>query len=269
MSRPLIRELLLSGNIKHVLTHRKETTALRLLRDSVLRVFPATHNQSDIARTYALQWACQQQYFRLMTADPERVLEYTYRRNCPPVGFSVLPMTRRCRNPRVCPWCFVLQRLLPVYGALMEVPREIRLQRDVLVWYRVLPYTPNDLPFLRSNYGPHQWCKASVTAQLVIPFINYTTSHLQLHHIGIQIVPRESDCEKQLVRRIIRPAFRVRRFKGALSGNIIRAIALNLPWLELLDARNLFQFQTLLDGFKKSRLMRITHYKEKGIEDAN
>ena len=261
----------MSGNIKHVLTHRKETTALRLLRDSVLRVFPATHNQSDIARTYALQWACQQQYFRLMTADPERVLEYTYRRNCPPVGFSVSPETRRCSNPRVCPWCFVRRRLLPVYAALMKVPKAIRLQQDVLVWCRILPYTPNALPFFRSNYGPHQWCQALVTAQLVIPFINYTTSHLQLHHIGIQIVPRESDCEKQLVRRSVKPRLHVQRFKGAPGSGIIRAMALSfqMQWLELLDSRNLLQFQTLLDGFKKSRLMRITHYKEKGIEDAN
>ena len=271
MLRPLIRELLLSGNIKHVLTPCKETTALRLLRDGVLRVFLPPHNQSDIARTYALQWACQQQYFRLMTADPERVLEYTYCRNCPPVGFSVSPMTRRCGNSGVCPWCFVLRRLLPVYAALMQVPKAIRLQQDVLVWRRVLPYTPNDLPFFRSDYGPHRWCQALVTAQLVIPFINYTTSHLLLHHIGIQIVPSESDCEKQLVRRSVKPGLHVQRFKGAPGSNIIRAIALNLqlPWLELLDARNLLQFQTLLDGFKKSRLMRITYYKSKGVEDAN
>ena len=271
MLRPLIRELLLSGNIKHVLTPCKETTALRLLRDGVLRVFLPPHNQSDIARTYALQWACQQQYFRLMTADPERVLEYTYCRNCPPVGFSVSPMTRRCGNSGVCPWCFVLRRLLPVYDALIEVPKEIRLQQDVLVWRRALPYTPTDLPFFRSDYGPHQWCQALVTAQLVIPFIAYTTSKLQLNHVGIQIVPRESDCEKQLVRRIIQPALQVRRFNGATADNIIQAmsVSLHLPWMALADFENKLQFELLLDGFKKSRLMRITYYKAKGVEDAN
>ena len=271
MSRPLTRELLLSGNIKHVLTHRKETTALRLLRDGVLRVFLPPHNQSDIARTYALQWACQQQYFRLMTDDPKRVLEYTYRRNCPPVGFSVSPETRRCSNPRVCPWCYVLRRLLPVYDALMEVPEEIRKSQDILIWRRFLPYSTADLPFLRSDYGPHQWCEALVTAQLVIPFIHERTHQLQLSHVGVQLVSSESDGEQQLVRRSVRPVLEVRRFKGATSGRIIKAMSviLHLPWLALADFQNQLQFQTLLDGFKKSRLMRITYYKAKEVEDAN
>ena len=95
--------------------------------------------------------------------------------------------------------------------------------------------------------------------------------YLLLHHLGIPIVPSESDCEKQLVRRSVKPGLHVQRFKGAPGSGIIRAMALNLqlPWLELLDSRNLLQFQTLLDGFQKSRLMRITYYKEKGVEDAN
>jgi hypothetical protein len=47
------------------------------------------------------------------------------------------------------------------------------------------------------------------------------------------------------------------------------SVSLHLPWLELLDFQNKPQFELLLDGFKKSRLMRITYYKAKGVEDAN
>ena len=271
MLYPLIQELLLSGSVQHVLKFRKETPTLRLLRYCVLRTFAPPYDPSDRVRTYALQHACRQQYLRLMIVDPARVLEYTYRLNCPPVGFSVSPTTRRCYNTRVCPWCFVLRRLLPVYNALMRVPPAIRLQQDVLVWRRILPYTPHDLPFFRSNYGPHQWCQALVTAQMIIPFTNDRNDHLQLRHVGIQIVPSESDCEQQLVRRCVKPAWEFRRFKGAQTVSILSAmsISMQMPWLDLFDARNLHQFQALLDGVKKSRLMRITQYKEKGIEDEN
>ena len=261
----------MSGKIEHVLRFCGETTALWLLRGCVFRSFPAEYSTSDIVRAYGLQRAFQQQYFRLTTENPNRVLEYAYRLNCPPVGFSVSPMTRRCSNPRVCPWCYVLRRLLPVYDALMEVPEEIRKSQDILIWRRFLPYSTADLPFLRSNYGPHQWCEALVTAQLVIPFIHERTHQLQLSHVGVQLVSSESDGEQQLVRRSVWPVLEVRRFKGATSGRIIKAMSviLHLPWLALADFQNQLQFQTLLDGFKKSRLMRITYYKAKEVEDAN
>lgn len=258
------------GSIKHKLRFKGETTALLLLRHCVLQTLPTTHS-SDVIRTYLLQRKYRYQYYRVIAEDLEQRYTHTYGLNCCPVGFEVKPITRFCNNPKVCPWCFVRRWLFPIYSALSNIPKDIRQSCKIIVWQRTMDCNVQKLPFFRSNKGPHQWCSALATVQLCVPFVDKKGGSLQLRHVGIQLVPAKCDYVTQLSRRVVSPRLTFVSFEGGTTSNIVRAMitALRFPWVILFARANLESFQSLLFGFQKSRLLRITKHKPQGAMHGN
>ena len=257
----------IKGVVKHQLQDKGENTALSLLRYCVLDALPTKHS-SDIVRTQTLQKNLRNQYYRLMHQYPENKYAYTYALNCCPVGFLIEPITRFCNNPKACPWCFVRRRLYPIYLALHCIPRAIRKPCKVIAWQRTKIWNLQELPFFRSDYGPHQWCSALATVQLCVPFVD--KGNLQVRHVGIQVVPADCNVRKQLTRLAVQPSLTFTTFEGGTNTNIVRAMAtvLRVPWATLFASENLQSFYSLL-ARSDAHLLRITKYKQRGDIDGN
>jgi hypothetical protein len=255
---------LLKGVVNHKLKFRGENITLALLRYCVLKTLKTTH-VSDIYRTYRLQKNLRNQYCRMRRKEPENRYAYTYALNCCPVGFEVNPVTRFCNNPKACPWCFVRRWLYPTYLALADIPKDIRHSCQVIAWRRSKAWDPKKLLFLRSDYGPHQWCSALATVQLCVPSVGLAENSLQVRHVGVQIVPSDCDAAKQLHRAAVNPELVVTSFKGGTNTNIIRAMAtvLRFSWATLFASNNLQSFRSLLTR-SDNHLLRITQYKQQG-----
>lgn len=253
----------LKGTVQHKLRFKDENTSLLLLRHCVLQALGMSQG-SDVFRVQILQQKLRYQYYRAISKDEAKRYAHTYSLNCCPVGFSVKPKTRFCNNPKVCPWCFVRCWLYPTYSALSVVPKAVRQTFKVIVWQRVVNFNLQELPFFRANKGPHQWCSALATVQLCVPFVSAENNDLQLKHIGLQLVPADCDFVKQLSRRAVFPGLSFASFDRGTNTNIMRAMAtvLRLPWANLFALNNLQNFQLLLNGVQKTRLLRITNYKQ-------
>lgn len=260
----------LKGTVRHKLRFNNENTSLLLLRHCVLQTL-GMPQISDLFRAQLLQRKLRYQYYRAIAKDAANRYTYTYSLNCCPVGFSVKPRTRFCTNPKVCPWCFVRRWLHPTYLALSGIPKDVRQTSKVIVWQRIENFNLQKLPFFRSNKGPHQWCSALATVQLCVPFVSTENNDLQLKHIGIQLVPAGCDFVKQLSRRAVFPALSFASFERGTNTNIMRAMAtvLRFPWANLFALNNLQNFQLLLNSFQKTRLLRITNYKQQGDINGN
>jgi len=134
-----------------------------------------------------------------------------------------------------------------------------------------LPLT-DKLPFFRANYGPHTWCDAAVTAQLVVPTYREATELIELVHVGFQLVPRkQDDTEKRLARAVINPSLHVKQITRVTSTGILNAFSntLQFPWLDVCPADNLEHFVKLLDIYPNQKLMRISRYKSRGDANGN
>lgn len=244
----------------------KAKPSLQLLRSCILDEMPKSYGSTDLARTQILLKVYRNQFYREITASPEKRRPYTYALNCPPCGFEVRPKTKTCKNPKVCPWCFVRLRLVKAYRALLAVPSWGRDGHQIVAWKRLV-LDNGKLPFLRANYGPHTWCGALVTVQMAVPFVNEHVPQgqpkVQLLHAGIQIVPKNCDLQKQLGRYCIRPALKGRTFGEVTPANVVNALAavLQLEWMALYRNYNIDAFEYVLKGFKRSRLIRISPYK--------
>lgn len=253
------------------LTPKAKSPSLSLLRHCLLDQMGHTYGYTDLAKTLVLQKLYRSQYYRAITADPTKRRPYTYALNCPPCGFNTHPKTKTCKNPKVCPWCFVRLRLLKAYRALLKVPTSARKGYHVVAWRR-LALDNGKLPFLRANYGPHTWCNAHVTVQMVVPFVNEHVaqgqSKVQLCHVGIQVIPKHCDFSKELSRYCIRPALQGKVLGDVSPENVLKAIAsaLKFEWRAIYRNYNLDAFEYLVDGFKRSQLIRISPYKS---ESAN
>lgn len=254
------------STIEFKLTPKAKSPSLLLLRHCLLDKMPQNYGSTDLAKAQVLLNAYRYQYYRAITAQPENRRAYTYALNCSPSGFNALPKTKTCKNPKVCPWCFVRLRLLKAYRALLAVPVSEREGYQVVAWRRFV-LDDGKLPFLRSNYGPHTWCDALVTVQMVVPFVNENVPQgqpkVQLCHSGIQIIPKDCEISKELNRYCIRPALQGKEFGKVTPENIVKAMVavLRLEWMALYRPHNLDAFEDLVKGFKRSQLIRISPYK--------
>jgi len=264
----------LKGVVLHKLsTSVKSQVSFRLLCECVLSAMPGHENKSPVAKTILLQRSLRSQYFRLMNLDKENKLRNVYRLNCCPVGFDVTPITRFCTQPQICPWCFVRRWLLPTYLALHEVLKPVREKHAIVAWRRI-NFNAKPLPFFASNYGPHQWCKALVTVQLGFPWLYYSASNRQTfssyYHIGFQIVPRSCDVTAALNRRAVSPALSIAREPKATTENIFKLMShmASLSWLPLYENENFdfFSNAVLSSKTKSTKLLRITHYRERNTD---
>ena len=254
----------LKGTVKHRLLPPKRRNYLQqITEDCILR-----HCEPDMPFWKAglrLQNSIRCQYYRAIALKPEKIRSWTYAFNCRPSGFSVTPFTQACKNPKVCPWCFC-RRLLKIQEALLAPDLKIRNLHRLVVWNRRVP-VGNDLPFFRANYGPHTWCNAAVTAQLVIPIFDKVTSGLILRHVGFQLIPRQNtDYAKNLKRQCVNPPLQSIQFNNVDRDTIQRAFkaTLLLPWLDLYLQDNLEHFIKLIDLYPNKQLMRISRFNPEG-----
>ena len=249
----------------------KTKPSLMLLRYCILDGMPKDYGNTDLAKTQVLLKAYRGQYYRAITATPEKRRPYTYALNCPPSGFEVHPTTKTCKNPKVCPWCFVRLRLVKAYRALLAVPNWAREGHQIVAWQRIV-LDNEKVPFLRANYGPHTWCDALVTVQMVVPFVNEHVPQgqpkVQLIHAGIQIVPENCNLKKELGRYCIQPPLQSGKFGEVTPANVVKALAavLRLGWMALYRDSNLEAFEYLVHGFKSSQLIRISPYKPEAVD---
>lgn len=214
-----------------------------------------------------IQRSIRGQYYRIIEAHPDQAYRLTYDLNCPPCGFYVQPWTRPCRHCNVCPWCFA-RRLLNVFNALMEPERKIRLLHRLVVWYREVP-AGSELPFFRSNYGPHTWLNASVSAQSVIPYFHAATASFRLRHVGIHLTPkREMDFESRLSRSCVNPPVTSFTYNTTNPDNIYKVFntVMRFPWLDLYLVDNRNRFEELMDLYRGQKLLRISRYRPKGAK---
>ena len=259
------------STIEFKLTPKTKSPSLQLLRSCILDGMPKDYGSTDPAKALILQKAYRGQYYRAITATPEKRRPYTYALNCPPSGFDVSPKTKTCKNPKVCPWCFVRLRLVKAYRALLAVPNWAREGHQLIVWRRHV-LDGGKLPFLRANYGPHTWCDALVTVQMVVPFVNESVEEgqpkVQLCHAGIQIVPKNCDLKKELGRYCIQPPLQSGKVGEVTPANVVKALAavLRLEWMALYRDYNLDSFEYLVDGFERSQLIRISPYKAESAD---
>jgi hypothetical protein len=259
------------STIEFKLTPKAKSPSLRLLRNCVLSEMPKDYGSTDLAKTQVLLKAYRNQYYRAITADPSKRRPYTYALNCLPCGFTTHPQTKTCKNPRVCPWCFVRLRLVKAYRALLAVPDWARDGHQVVAWKRLV-LDDGKLPFLRANYGPHTWCDALVTVQMVVPFVNESVTQgqpkVQLCHAGVQVVPESCNLKKELGRYCIQPPLKAGKFGEVTPANVVKALAglLPLEWMALYRDYNLDAFEYLVHGFKRSQLIRISPYKTESAD---
>lgn len=264
----------LKGVVLHKLSSSiKKRVSFRLLCDCVLSSMTEQKDRSDVAKTILLQRNLRQQYFRLINLDKENKLRHVYRLNCCPAGFDVVPVTRFCNQPQVCPWCFVRRWLLPTYLALTKVPKAIRETHAVVAWRRI-SFNGKAPSFFASNYGPHQWCDALVTVQLNFPWLYYSEKERVVfpshYHIGFQIVPKSCNVNAALNRRAVSPALFIVREAKAKTENIFKIMAHMSPsaWLPLYDCKN-FEFfadAVMSPKNKSTKRLRITPYRERNTD---
>lgn len=242
----------------------RKTIGFRLLKTCVLRRMVNSAQRFEVEMAKSLQRDLQYQNYRLLRKNPNKRLALTYRLNCRPVGFSTEPWTRVCNRARFCPWCFVRRRLLPAYKALMSVPKDIRVDSQVIGWRRMLPLTDR-LPFFQANYGPHQWCNAKASVQIVMPWFHPENDRLIYYHCGLQIVSRDCLFRDALTRRAVEPALESGNCPQAFSDDVVKIISdtMALPWTDLFCAERFEQFEKLVEVSEISapRLLRIQPYR--------
>lgn len=259
------------STVQFQLKPKANSPSLKLLRACIFNAMPKDYGTTDVVRVQILQQVYRNQFYRAITATPEKRRPYTYGLNCPPCGFNAQPKTKTCKNPKICPWCFVRLRLIKTYRALLEVPANSRKGHQLIVWRRIVSDN-GKLPFLRANYGPHTWCKALVTVQIVVPFVNEHASQgqtkIQLCHAGVQVVPNNCNFKKELDRYCIRPMLTSKSFGEVNPDNVVKALAesLRLEWMALYRPYNLESFQSLIHGFKNSQLIRISSFKAEKVD---
>ena len=265
--------------IDHKLSTMKKHPIRLLTEQCLLETYPALPNSPELfrpkpdnsysAKAYRAQKALRWQYYRMITERPDERQRLTYCLNCRPSGFIVTPHTITCGNTRVCPWCYV-RRLYSGYQELMNVDPKIRNLYSLLTWKREVPLSEK-LPFFRTQYGPHQWCKALVTVQYAIPTLSPVTGNLTLLHVGFQVVPKGLDYDKLMTRNAVNPAVSCRWDEKITSGSVILAMrkSVTLPWAELLHADQLNQFMQLYDWNPGARLVRVSRVKQKGEKSGN
>jgi len=217
-----------------------------------------------------IQKSIRGQYYRMIAAHPEQAHSLTYKLNCPPSGFYVMPWTQTCENPRACPWCFA-RRLRNVYDVLMGPNRKFRILHRLVGWHREVPID-GKLPFFRADYGPHLWLKASVTVQMVVPFFQAATGSLQLRHIGIQLTSKkEWDFAEKLKRNCVNPPLTSFTYNTTNPANTYKVFntVMRFPWLDLYLASNRGHFEKLMDLYPKQQLLRISRYNPEGAKDGH
>lgn len=107
---------------------------------------------------------------------------------------------------------------------------------------------------------------------MVVPFVNVHVPQGQpkvyLRHVGIQVVPDHCDFNKELDRYCIRPSLAPKAWAGVTPSSVVKALAVSmrLDWLALYRTDNLDAFEYLVDGFKRSQLIRISPYKAKSAD---
>jgi hypothetical protein len=257
-----------------LLLSKKQPVDFVLLRECFLRLLPNPAYNKDypnanknLSQIYLLQSAYRSQMYRLIAADKQNRLNYTYQLNCRPAGVWANPRTKFCFQNRQCPWCATRQ-IVSVYRALVATPAEIKQQSKLVGWVRDLPYNASDLPFFSGKYGPHQWCDARVTVQIVVPRLVYTDAvNLVFRHIGLQYVPAGLDYPAALTKRLRRFGCNNVKFlqpnpedKKSVTLQLLRQ-AFQFNWLLLFQPEHLPLFQALNMDFKKQRFVRINKYK--------
>ena len=255
MSEPL------KGTVSHNLSQMDPHPIQWITRKCILESVDKNARKHWHTTASDLQRSIQFQYYRTITRYPERRLPLTYALDCRPSGFNATPFTQACQIRRVCPWCFV-RSLLPVYDALLEPDVKIQNLHSFLLWKRRLtPWVK--LPFFRPDRGPHAWCKALVTAQIVMPFYHQPSNAIMMEHVGFQIIPKGTDYENLLKRSTIHPELTCIQLKSATPATIVKAFGatLNFNWSDLYLADNLDYFIQLLDGFKHQKMVRLSRYK--------
>lgn len=264
------------GVVKHTLIYKrcKPTKAFRLLEQGVLAGLAGPQvrpSYSVKTRTLWLKKMFRIQYLRVIAQDPEQRLAYVYRMNCRPPGFHVQPRTIVCNRPQLCPWCYVRDWLMPVVQALLKVPEELRAECRMIGWRRKLRFR-EQLPFFRANYGPHQWCRALVSAQIVLPWVPNAAGQATRYHFGLQLVPKDCDYRAALTRRSVRPGLRMQEY-GTTPATLVQAVAkvTQVNWLELCQEANVgLLLRAGTTQKPRQRLLRINHFKStKEISDGH
>lgn len=250
----------------HKLKFAGDSVNLKLLRRVVLRLKKPLSRPRDEIFATSLQRLLQWQYLRAMRFRPDNRREYTYSRNCMPVGYNASPVTNTCNNPKMCPWCFVRLRLRPIYTALMTVPAEIRKESNLcLVGLDYRFGVKPTLIFPPTKKGFHGLVKAHVTAQMLVPRLNRVEELVQTHYI-FQVVPKDVDAKAIYTQRFAptggRPTIRI---CDATPKDLINLMAkgIIMAWEMHFNKKHTNDFLLLRECFKGKQLLRINRYKPK------
>ncbi len=264
----LTAPVVMKGAIKHRFATPEFPALARVARvcvtDPIVADPSTTSIKSTLSATLALQFAIRGHYFQATKFNPSKVRKYAYALNCPPSTFHVTPYTNLCKNSRVCPWCFS-RRMFKVFCVLTKPPLKIRKSSKLLLWRRDCRVT-DGLPFLPSTRGPHQWCDASVTVQLMLPIFNPHIQSFHLRHIGIQVVPKtttNSHINRKVNRKNGQQPLVVGTLPSCTHADILKAFkaSVQIPWMTLYEPENFPHFIDLLGMFPRQQLLRISRYK--------
>ena len=243
----------LKGFINHNIKFIKKTKEFNFLFYSVL--FKLDSKTSPQSRCRLFQKEFRQQLSRAMSLGCNN-LAMTYVANCPPCGFKLSFRTRECRNPKICPWCFVRRRLMPAFNALSAVPDTVKSKSKLIAWQRILPYSEDALKLFSKNYGPHQMVKAHATVQAIVPFID---NGLKIKHVCVQII--DADClheeklKKFALEFYVDPVINNKNIQKAIN------FGFRLPWENLFSAEQTSNFVKIMEDFNNRRLIRINKFK--------
>lgn len=262
----------IKGIISHALRYRGgKSLTFQLLRHCVLAAVPDLPVGSDLQRIATMQKRLQDQYRTLIAADPDNRLKYTYCANCPPCGVIANPPTRVCNRPNVCPWCFVRRRLKLMCKALLEVSEEKRKMLMPLCWARDFQ-RESDIAFFCSGTGPHVWCKATRTTQLLAPRI--VNQVLGFRQLIFQLVPKDVQlaviCSKRPIRGLAARLHAAADQEAEASGLIKTLTKLKGgAWQPICLAPNVELFSALwrINSNTKQRWLRITKNEETPNDD--
>jgi hypothetical protein len=217
-----------------------------------------------------LQWAWQDQVMRLATLSDNKDHPQWYRiANCRPVGYTQAGQpARRCSLWRVCPWCYVRQRLVLVCGHMLKSAFEPD-KNTILVATKTttdIQSDPCDL-FCRPDRMTAAFSSARMTMQVVGLDASDTESSQEpdsffWRHSMFGVLP------KTPIEKISRRLLQQRGYAVAandpntLPAWIGRAMdeLLHFPSRQLYAEKNLDVFRTLFFTRAHARLVRVSRF---------
>lgn len=215
-----------------------------------------------------LQRAWQDQVMRLAATAADADSRHWYRiANCRPVGYKQAGQpAKRCSLWRVCPWCHVRHRLIPVYKHLLKSAFEPESHSILSAMLKTpdMRSDPGDL-FYRPDYMPVAFRRASHSLQ-VVSAVAATSDNSQesdpffWQHSIVGVLPKTT-IEELNVNLLRNKGYDVAIFNPeSLKFWLGRAMEelLLFPVKQLYAEKNLDVFRTLFFTRSKARTLRTS-----------